>query len=91
MAADFDAIDFGADVIGMVDHPVRQPQQPLLDDLQMVRHARIFHSSIEMARIIRTSSGRCLRGLAPRLCCHRGRQQLIGLDLTGGFAVKRRM
>ena len=39
MAPDFDAIDFRADVIGMVDHPVRQPKEPLLDDLQMVRHA----------------------------------------------------
>ena len=65
MAPDLDAIDFGADVICMVDHPVRQPKEPLLDDLQMVRHARIFQMSIEMARIIRTSSGRFLRGLAP--------------------------
>jgi hypothetical protein len=24
----------GADVVGVVDHPVRQPQQPLLDDFQ---------------------------------------------------------
>ena len=38
MAPDFDAIYFGADVICMVDHPVRQPKEPLLDDLQMVRH-----------------------------------------------------
>ena len=38
MAPDFDAIDFGADVICMVDHPVRQPKEPLLDDLQRVRH-----------------------------------------------------
>ena len=38
MAPDFDAIDFGADVICMMDHPVRQPKEPLLDDLQMVRH-----------------------------------------------------
>ena len=46
MAPDFDAIDFGADVICMVDHPVRQPKEPLLDDLQMVRHARIFQMSV---------------------------------------------
>ena len=38
MAPDLDAIDFGVDVICMVDHPVRQPKQPLLDDFQMAGH-----------------------------------------------------
>ena len=33
--ADLDPVHLGADVVGVVDHPVRQPQQPLLDGLQM--------------------------------------------------------
>ena len=33
--ADLDPVDLGADVVGVVDHPVRQPQQPLFDGLEM--------------------------------------------------------
>jgi len=36
MAADLDAVDLGPDVVCVVDHPVRQPQQPLLDNLEVV-------------------------------------------------------
>lgn len=38
MPANLDAIDFGADVVCVVDHPMGQPQQPLFDDFQVVRH-----------------------------------------------------
>ena len=49
MAPDFDAIDFGADVICMVDHPVRQPKEPLFDDLQVVRH-ELDLSNVDVVR-----------------------------------------
>jgi hypothetical protein len=37
MAADLDAVRLGPDIVGVVDHPVRQPQQPLFDDLEGIR------------------------------------------------------
>ena len=43
VSADLDAVLFRTDVIGVMDHPVRQPQQPLLDGLQVVSaHAAPF-------------------------------------------------
>ena len=35
MAPDLHAIDIGADVVGVVDHPVRQPQEALFHGLQV--------------------------------------------------------
>jgi hypothetical protein len=37
MTANLDAVDLGPDVVGMVDHPVRQPQQALLDGFKVPR------------------------------------------------------
>ena len=35
MATDLDPIHLWSDMVGMVDHPMRQPQQALFDDLQL--------------------------------------------------------
>ena len=35
MPADLDPLCHGADVIGVVDHPMRQPEITLLDGLEM--------------------------------------------------------
>ena len=37
MTANLDAVDLGPDVVCMVDHPVRQPQQALLDGFKVPR------------------------------------------------------
>ena len=39
MPADLDPVDLGADMVGVVDHPVRQPQEALFEGLQ-VSHAQ---------------------------------------------------
>ncbi|CRL11364.1 hypothetical protein NIT7321_02219 [Phaeobacter italicus] len=34
MAADLDAVFLGAQVVGVVDHPMGQPQKPLFNGLE---------------------------------------------------------
>ena len=45
MPTDLDAFGLGADVIGIVDHPVRQPKQALFDGLEVGRagHSNVIH------------------------------------------------
>lgn len=40
MTAGLDPIDLGPDMVGVVDHPMRQPEQPLFDGLEMVDRGR---------------------------------------------------
>ena len=42
MAAHLDTVRLRPDVVGMMDHPMRQPQQPLFDGLQVMRIGDVF-------------------------------------------------
>ena len=43
MSANLDPVRLGADMVGIVDHPVGQPQQALLDGFQVGRaHINCF-------------------------------------------------
>ena len=56
MPADLDAVALVAQVVGVVDHPVRQPQQPAFNGLEM----RVGHASPPFRAGVRI--GQDLRG-----------------------------
>lgn len=41
-----DPVSFGTDVVGIMDHPMRQPQKPLFNGFQVVGHGfRLSYSA----------------------------------------------
>ena len=57
--AHLDPVDFGADVVGMVDHPVRQPQQAAFDGFQVRFHVSHFSSIIAPILTPRAAGNPC--------------------------------
>ena len=55
MPANLDAIRLGAEVVGVVDHPMRQPEQALLDLEQTPDNADLVNSAFRALHTIKGS------------------------------------